>query len=228
MINYLYNYKAKKKKGPKEIDEQDYKKDFIDVDKNQIEAAFNKAWEAKNIETDLYWKRATYFWALQAVSFAGYFSVSESVKQVTAPEGLFIIICIGFITSMALALINKGSKTWQRYWEIHIDMLEDKVTGPLFKTTTTNKTYSTTKINEIISWSFVTAWIGFGAKYFGDYLTFSNLPNYEVDWLVISACILTFYFTGAMFWGHGRGRFRESPVTFYRRSMKVKGTKTSS
>ena len=31
-------------------------------------------------------------------------------------------------------LVNRGSKYWQENWENHVDMLEDAVIGPLYKT----------------------------------------------------------------------------------------------
>ena len=30
--------------------------------------------------------------------------------------------------------MNRGSKYWQENWENHIELLEDKITGPLYKT----------------------------------------------------------------------------------------------
>ena len=70
------------------------------------------------------------------------------------PSILYCAISFGFITALAWSLINVGSKFWQRHWEKHLDMLEDKITGPLYKTVyayKTTKTFSVSKINSIIS-----------------------------------------------------------------------------
>jgi len=208
------------------MDEEEYKKIFLEGKSDaQIETTYKKAWETRNFEIDLYWKRATYFWAFQIASFAAYFAVLNSKNFESLPpkhpQVLFIVTCIGFITSMAWALINKGSKTWQRHWEIHIDMLEDKVTGPLYKIVTNSKTYSVSKINEIVSRFIVTVWVLLGVKYFSDNLTFKNLPENKIDWLIVFTCLTTIYFTGAMVWGYGRGRFGKRKVTFYKRNFEV-------
>jgi hypothetical protein len=208
------------------IDEERYKKEFIEGRTDaQIEATYKKAWETRNFEIDLYWKRATYFWAFQIASFTAYFAVLNSKNFESMPpkypQILFIVTCIGFITAMAWALINKGSKTWQRHWEIHIDMLEDKITGPLYKIVTQSKTFSVSKINEIVSRFIVIVWLMLGIKYFSDYLTFKSTSTNQIDWFIVFTCLTTFYFTGAMFWGHGRGRFGKRQVTFYKRKFDV-------
>ena len=45
-----------------------------------------------------------------------------------------IVASIGFVFTFAWHLANRGSKYWQENWENHLDLLEDKVTGPLYKT----------------------------------------------------------------------------------------------
>jgi hypothetical protein len=135
-----------------------YRHEFIDQDKDRLKAAYEKAWDARKFEIDNYWKRATYFWTFLVPAFAGYFAVvnSDSYKKEDpyAHFELFVIICIGFVISVAWSLVNKGSKSWQRHWEIHVDLLEDGITGPLYKTVYPTETFSVSKINEIISWFF--------------------------------------------------------------------------
>src|SRR5690606_10914278 len=41
--------------------------------------------------------------------------------------------CLGMVFSFAWVCVNRGSKFWQENWEKHVDVLEDKVTGPLYK-----------------------------------------------------------------------------------------------
>ena len=126
------------------------------------------AWSAKNFEIDNYWRRATYFWAFQVASFAGYFAVFSSSFYEENTEVLYCVVCIGFVTAFAGALSNNGSKSWQRNWENHVDMLEDKVTGPLYKTVSVQDTYSVSKINEIVSRFITTIWFILAIKYFSE------------------------------------------------------------
>jgi hypothetical protein len=103
---------------------------------SKLEAAFKQASDIRKFEIELYWKRAGYFWALIVVAFAGYFSILGS-DQAHMPSKFFlsfIVGTIGFVFTFAWYLVNRGSKYWQENWENHLDLLEDEVTGPLYKT----------------------------------------------------------------------------------------------
>lgn len=105
-----------------------------DNDSEQLKAAFHQVSGIRKFEIELYWKRATYFWALIVVAFAGFFSILASE---TMPNKFFlalIVSCVGFVFTFAWFLSSRGSKYWQENWENHLDLLEDKVTGPLYKT----------------------------------------------------------------------------------------------
>ena len=41
--------------------------------------------------------------------------------------------CVGLVFSVSWSLANRGSKYWQDNWEQHVDLLENEVTGPLYK-----------------------------------------------------------------------------------------------
>lgn len=210
------------KSGLAEIDLEQYKKDFLE-DKTKAEKAFDKAWATRNFEIDLYWKRANYFWAFLIPAFAGLFALinSDNYKK---PDNnshieVYLIICVGFIISCAWGFVNKGSKAWQRHWEIHVDLLEDAFTGPLYKTVYPNKTYSVSKINEIISWFFSIVWILFGWKYFLDQkITIFSFRN-DIHWLVLVSTISVLLCLMAMTSGYGRGYFSERSFTMYRRNI---------
>ncbi|MHB1956568.1 MAG: RipA family octameric membrane protein [Sulfobacillus sp.] len=103
-------------------------------DPKKAEAALNLALDIRKFEIGLYWQRAAYFWALIAVAFAGYFAVLSSDNLADNDYIAFIISCIGLIFAWAWFLVNQGSKFWQENWENHVDMLEDDVVGPLYKT----------------------------------------------------------------------------------------------
>lgn len=203
-----------------EISEDEYLNIFVKGRKREeIEKSYQKAWEAKNFEIENYWKRANYFWAFQVAAFAGYFAVLGSDAYMQSPQVLYFVICIGAVTASAWTLINKGSKTWQRHWEIHVDMLENEITGPLYKIVTTQKTFSVSKINEIVSRFIITIWIVMAVKYFIDHLTFSWSGFENVDKLVFLSTFTTLYFIGSMYFGHGRGRFGNRKVKFYGRKF---------
>lgn len=55
----------------------EYKKAFglSETPKSDAEKALQFALDIRKFEIDLYWKRATYFWAFLAVTLAGYFTL---------------------------------------------------------------------------------------------------------------------------------------------------------
>ena len=99
-------------------------------------------------------------------------------------------------------------------------MLENEITGPLYKIVTSPKTYSVSKINEIVSRFIVTIWFILGMKYFQDNLTlnFTTWENLNIQ--VVLSSISVLYFVSAMKQGYGRGRFGERKVKFYKRKFK--------
>jgi len=126
-------------------------------DKKKRELALERAWHNRDFEIDKYWSRATYFWAFIAATFAGYIAVmaSDKMSRTFQNELGFIIICMGLVFSVSWYLVNIGSKKWQENWEKHIDMLEDYVTGPIYKTVWNETAFSVSRINIMVS-SFVT------------------------------------------------------------------------
>lgn len=211
IIRYFYKNEVP---DLKPLTEKEYRQKF---DKSMTKEAYEKAWSAKNFEIENYWKRANYFWAFQVASFAGYFAVFNSGFYSKNTEVLYCVVCIGFITSVAWNLINKGSKSWQRNWENHVDMLEDDVTGPLYKIVSVKDTYSVSKINEIVSRFISITWLILAIKYFADNISFNPKQLHAVNWTVLLSTLAVIYFAGAMFFGHGRGRFGKREVIFYTR-----------
>ncbi|MBS1773367.1 MAG: hypothetical protein JST82_10945 [Bacteroidetes bacterium] len=220
-----------KQQNTTDITLQDYENELLQGTKSIIEGktthevAYEKAWDARRFEIDNYWKRATYFWAFQIAAFAAYAAIINSEAYNSDPKKnpqiLFIVICIGFITALAWALNNIGSKFWQRHWEKHIDMLEDKVTGPLYKIVymhKTDATFSVSKINEIISRFFTVIWVVLAAKYVADNIYFTGTWR-SIAWIEISSLIISIYFTGAMFMGYGRGHFGAADFSFKKRKV---------
>ncbi len=149
--------------------------------KGKEEEALQSALEARKFEIDLYWKRATYFWTFIGATFAAYAAVYVAGNAEKTPFLLILIACLGFVFSVAWHYVNKGSKFWQENWENHVELLENKHHGPLYKTITQRpiaqnfcekiknffvapKPLSVSKINQLVSTFVVWIWILLIAK----------------------------------------------------------------
>lgn len=145
----------------KNISKKEYDNVFKD---DKIEKAYNEASEVRRFEISLYWERTKYFWAFITTIYVAYYNVLTKfyVKSQSLSEfkevfshghlPLLILAGLGFVFSVAWALANHGSRHWQENWENHIDLLEDKVTGPLHKIHKANVSYSVSKINQYLSY----------------------------------------------------------------------------
>lgn len=157
----------------KRIDQQKYDELFKGNPKI-LKEALKQAYEIRKFEIELYWKRATYFWTFIGASFVGYAAIFN-VNGISAPPNpqrefiLILIACVGFVFSVAWHCVNKGSKYWQENWENHVELLEDAVFGPLYKTLTRRpekntlirnsiraffvapKPFSVSKVNQLVS-----------------------------------------------------------------------------
>lgn len=205
----------------------DYKQDLSGTEEEKALRAFELAWATRNFEIELYWKRATYFWTFIATTFAGYFLLFKSV-DFSKPDPfdyieVYVLACFGLILSFAWFFTNVGSKMWQRQWEAHIDLLEDRFTGPLYKTVTPTKTYSVSSINEIVSLVVVVIWGLLGAKYLWVAPWFPQPFAWsEMNWLVPILTVGVVLALFAMIFGHGRGVFSVRSVSMYRRDVRFR------
>lgn len=200
-----------------EYSQEEYEGDFC-CDEKKAEKALEHALDIRKFEIELYWKRATYFWAFIGVAFAGFLAVQASSSD-NKQDLSVVLSCLGFVFSIAWLCVNRGSKQWQENWEKHVDMLEDKITGPLYKVVLTRakpkgikenakhlitgpSPFSVSKINQIISLYVSLLW---GA------LVIYSLPEFDrsadIDWfyftvivLSVIACI-TFFWLGRTFQG---------------------------
>jgi hypothetical protein len=89
----------------------------------KIGAARDRAYEIRQFEIDLYWKRAAYFWAFQLIAFTSLGLLFKD-GNITSLRRLLLPASLGVITAFAGYLTARGSKFWQENWEAHVDLLE--------------------------------------------------------------------------------------------------------
>ncbi len=152
--------------------------------------ALERAWKNRDFEIELYWKRATYFWAFIGATFAGYFIVLNNPKDVSANYPELVLAIMGFIFSLAWYLVNRGSKKWQENWENHIDMLEDEITGPIYKTVLNRNAPSVSRVNMTVSLFVTLLWGFFIFHYFFEYCI--GFPHKDLVNILILIVILIF------------------------------------
>ena len=150
----------------------EYNKEF--EEESVKKEALKHALDIRKFEIELYWKRATYFWTFIAAALAGYAVIQRISDTTIKAELSLLLVCLGVIFSLAWYLANRGSKFWQNNWERHVDMLENEVIGPLYKTIISEKKeetnviksilistgeFSVTKINQILSFFILMVWV---------------------------------------------------------------------
>ncbi|AFU18131.1 hypothetical protein MC28_G398 (plasmid) [Bacillus thuringiensis MC28] len=181
-----------------------------DIPNELTKEAHKQALDIRKFEIDMYWKRATYFWTIIGVIFAGYFLLMKDDVVAKHPTLILLLNCIGFIFSLSWYLVNRGSKYWQNNWEKHVDLLEDEVTGPLYKIVIEEKGlklrnihkeygYSVSKINQFLSFFVMLIWLFMGIYLIliqlnFNFLQFKGLKIFLlVTGTIIAAYILVFW-----------------------------------
>jgi hypothetical protein len=128
-------------------------------DKSKLPEVRKLAHDIRQFEIELYWKRATYFWAFQLVAFT---ALGLLVKdgEIKAMALLLIPSSIGVITALAGLLTARGSKFWQENWEAHVDLLEDETKERLTQVVMCRKApqYSVTRVNESLLLLIMLGW----------------------------------------------------------------------
>lgn len=189
--------------------------EFTDEEKRKekekkMEKALEKALDTRKFEIELYWKRATYFATFIGLMFTSYYVVASAAQlesEEARYEMLLFISAIGVFSSLCWFLVNKGSKYWQENWEFHVDLLEDDVMGPLYKTTKycnnqwldgkkirwsgirhgispfKSYKYSVGKIGIYLSFMIVIAWLALFIKQFCNNIKYSSLAECDV-WII--------------------------------------------
>jgi hypothetical protein len=219
------------------ITQEQYDELFKENDKI-LEKALEQAYEIRKFEIELYWKRAAYFWTFIGAAFVGYAAFFNASSNDMPPNPnreliLVLIACIGFVFSVAWHCVNKGGKFWQENWENHVELLEDKVFGPLYKTLTKRPDrsnsfsgsivdffvapmpFSVSKVNQLVSTFMALIW--------GFILYSSVAPicfcGCTVEWekaIPVSLALVTC----AGFWLAGRSHEgKHNPQVFLRKSV---------
>ncbi|GAB4061597.1 hypothetical protein [Uliginosibacterium sediminicola] len=209
-----------------------------------LKEALKQAHEIRKFEIELYWKRATYFWTFIGAAFVGYAAFFNAATTGNLPSPnperefiLVLIACIGLVFSVAWHCVNKGSKFWQENWENHVELLEDKVFGPLYKTLTRRpsraasfpdkvidffvapKPFSVSKINQLVSTFVALTWA---------LILFSAVGNVcffgcSIDWKIAIPVALALA-TCAGFWLAGKSHEgRHNPKVFLREAAVNEG-----
>jgi hypothetical protein len=193
------------------MNQQEYEQQFSDaapLDNGRLpkaEKALYLALDIRKFEIELYWKRATYFWTFIGAALAGYALV---YKTSSGDDSWLLLVfsSLGLLFSVAWYLVNRGSKFWQNNWERHVDLLEDQVIGPLYKTIakgvarknplTAPGEYSVSKINQGLSVFISLFWVLLIFKSLWP-ISFSLEPDYfKIGVLAVTASAISclFYF----------------------------------
>ncbi len=127
----------------------------------KLKAVRKLAHDIRQFEIELYWKRATYFWAFQLIAFTmlGLLFRDGKVEHL----GLLLIPApIGVITALAGYLTARGSKFWQENWEAHVDLLEDETKERLTHVILCKRhqQFSVSRINQRLLGYLASGWFG--------------------------------------------------------------------
>jgi len=186
-----------------------FKKHYFEAlgtkDDAKLVEARKLAHEIRRFEIELYWKRATYFWAFQLVAFTALGLLLKDGK-ISSMSLLLIPSSIGVITAFAGWLTARGSRFWQENWEAHVDLLEDATKERLTQVVLCRRPpqYSVSRINESLLLLITLGWavvLVFGAiPQAAELLSFSPLfSGIAILGAVGLACVLL--------WGSNRTDF---------------------
>lgn len=113
----------------------------IGFSKEKAPEALKNAKDNRELEINLYWRRAAYFWVFISLIWTlfGKIVLDMKIMDIEQPMEelqtavLYFVSCVGLFLSYAWFLVNKGSKYWQENWEYQIDYLENSIMGPSYK-----------------------------------------------------------------------------------------------
>lgn len=157
----------------KYLSKEEYISKLKNGDKTNLRHLLDLAMDIRKFEIELYWKRATYFWAFVSVFFVGYYQTIPKTTDEDINEkwiANLAIIIGGYLFSLGWYFVNKGSKFWQENWEKHIHVLSQELQESLFGLIHCNKysplncrqsyPYSVSKVNQMLSLFVCVFWFG--------------------------------------------------------------------
>jgi len=125
-------------------------------------AALQRAHEIRMFEIEHFWRRANYFWLLQAAVFTAVGLSLFSDKAAKIAILPVVLAALGAVTGSASWFASQGSKFWLSNWERHIDMLEDEFEGGLHKSVfigAKGTRWSVSRLNDGLGVAFFIFWI---------------------------------------------------------------------
>lgn len=192
------------------------------TNEEKLKAALERAWLNRDFEINKFWSRSAFYWGFLILNFTGYFQLLR-LNNIDYRYIEFLMICSGIVFSVAWIYSIKGSKNWQENWEMHIDKLEDYVSGPIYKTVMGNRNsyYSVSRINEIIGWMVLLLWGGMLYDYFERYDAFPWSQEVVCgcfDMKIVLMLGATSVFVYKIIWGAGKSKLKVGKDgVFYRR-----------
>jgi hypothetical protein len=73
--------------------------------------------DTRKFEIQLFWQRSLYFWGLVAASLVAYATLHTKYEPGQSHALCVLMVCFGFLTSIAWALQSLGGKYWHEAWE---------------------------------------------------------------------------------------------------------------
>jgi hypothetical protein len=184
--------------------------DSTEKDKDKRLAAFTRACERRDFEIELYWKRATYFWAFQVAIFAAFgllWRAADAAAGDWSPITI-LLAALGILTALTHSLSVRGSGFWQQNWESHIDILENEFEGSLYKTVWLNKgkvSYSVARVNRSLADYFVVFWAMVFIYVVWRFLKAHSVEISPPDWWPVGYVVVVFLITLlGIFWLFGQ------------------------
>lgn len=180
------------------------------LDTTVMERRFRESVKNRRFEIDLFWKRSLFFLGFIAASIVAFAEFTRIGSRYAVVAAAF-----GFLSSLAWAFANRGSKFWQEYWESRIKELEADMVGPGLFDPNDNvmpkkdwwflsaERYSVTKLTIALSYFMATIWLGI--------VVYEAIKTYTLQlatyarWLGIPVAILSLLFA-LIIWFGTRGK----------------------
>lgn len=168
-------------------------RDFIPLssitkqNKKKLKEAYTRTHEIRKFEIELYWKRATYFWAFELVALTGFgalfFKLLEPQNSLQITGALLLVSFGGTLITYLWMLVLLGSKSWQKNWEKHLDMLEYYFSGNLYKCMFLcgENPFSSSAASTYIAKSFFVFWI---ICLMYSLISFLKVLNLSYGWII--------------------------------------------